>query len=208
MKDDPRVLNEYPEIPGVQNFLVEYSQKIADVFRQLGRDEFQKALTLLEKTVERGGRVYVAGNGGSASISDHLCCDWMKGTYFHELPSVRTHALSSSTGLVTAIANDFGYEFIFERQLEMLLEKRDLVLLISSSGNSPNILRAAQYALSQGVEVIGMTGFSGGTLKEMVTVSLHIPLKNYGMVEDSHQMIMHSLGQILIQKRTQLCERK
>ncbi|HIF39122.1 MAG TPA: SIS domain-containing protein [Gemmatimonadetes bacterium] len=114
---------------------------------------------------------------------------------------MRTHSLSSESSVVTAFANDFGYDKVFSGQLRMLGSTGDLLILISSSGNSQNVLEAAQEAKELRIRTIGFTGFSGGELKSMVDVNLHVPADNYGIVEDSHQALMHVFAQHLDQVR-------
>lgn len=141
--------------------------------------------------MKRAERIFVAGNGGSASIANHLACDFGKGAHRHHV-----HSLASNMAIVTALANDISYDSIFEEQLKMAdLNNRDLLILISSSGNSPNILKAANYAKLIGSEIIGLCGFHGGELKKLATIPLHIDVNNYGIVEDCHQAIMHVLTQ-------------
>jgi D-sedoheptulose 7-phosphate isomerase len=140
--------------------------------------------------------VFVAGNGGSAAISEHLSCDWQKGVHLEHMNGLKVQCLTSNTALLTAIANDYGYDQAFSYQLEFAdVTKEDLVLLISSSGNSDNIIKAALFAKNKGCKVIGLTGFTGGKLKDLADVSLHIPFSNYGLVEDGHQVLMHVLAQ-------------
>jgi phosphoheptose isomerase len=145
--------------------------------------------------------VFVAGNGGSAAIADHLCCDWTKGTHAANLVPLRTHSLVSNVALLTAVANDFGYDDAFARQLEMLGVAGDVVLLISSSGNSPNVLAAADRAKALGITTIGLTGFSGGALAARADFALHVPYANYGLVEDCHQILMHTFAQLFARER-------
>jgi D-sedoheptulose 7-phosphate isomerase len=109
--------------------------------------------------------------------------------------------LSSNLPLISAVANDIGYEDTIVFQLCRLAKQGDIVILISSSGNSPNILKAAKWAVDYGVLVIGMTGFSGGKLKELSDISLHVPIKNYGVVEDCHQSLMHIIAQFIHDER-------
>ena len=143
--------------------------------------------------------VYVGGNGGSAAISNHLCCDFIKGT------ACKTISLSCNTPLITAIGNDYGYEKTMSYQLENYIRKDEdcTVILVSSSGNSPNIIHAANLVNKLGVKLIGLTGFDGGKLKDLCNVSLHIPIYNYGVVEDCHQSIMHIISQIINKERDQ-----
>ena len=140
------------------------------------------------KTRTEGGRIFAAGNGGSAAISEHLSCDWQKGVHVAGKACLKVHCLTSNTSLFTAIANDYGYDKSFAFQLELAeLEKRDVVLLISSSGNSENVVQAMRFAKEKGCKVIGMSGFSGGKLKAESDISLHVPFDNYGLVEDGHR---------------------
>jgi D-sedoheptulose 7-phosphate isomerase len=159
------------------------------------------ALNKIKSTLKTSNHIYVAGNGGSAAISDHLCCDFTKGTYIPSQPCLKTHSLSSNTAVITALGNDLGYEDIFSHQLKMLGQKDDLVILVSSSGNSANIVKAAKTAREMGMQTIALTGFSGGDVSSLVEVHLHVPINNYGVVEDSHQAIMHVLSQFINQER-------
>ena len=151
-------------------------------------------------------RIYVAGNGGSAAIANHLCCDFSKGTYLANTGNpIKTKSLSSNICEITAIANDMSYEDSFYFQLKIDLDEAypedndyKVIVLISSSGNSPNIVKAAKYAKEKGLTIIGLTGFSGGRLKELSDISLHIPENNYGIVEDCHQSIMHIIAQYIL----------
>jgi D-sedoheptulose 7-phosphate isomerase len=198
---DPRILNQVPKFDTLSQFLVRYIAELQSVLGLLPEADLDAAFKLLKRSIEGNARIYVAGNGGSSSIADHLCCDWMKGIYSEGKPNVKVHSLTSNSALFTALSNDCGYEFGISRQVEMLCEKGDVVILISSSGNSPNILNAAKVAQKKGIAVIGFTGFSGGALKGIADVSLHLPLHNYGMVEDGHQMIMHVIGQFTARLR-------
>lgn len=167
----------------------------------LDRIEFSKALDAITKAAFFKKNIYVAGNGGSAAISEHLCCDFMKGTkvklHHHRIKPI---SLSSNLPLITAIANDISYEDTISYQIESIMEGGDVLILISSSGNSPNIVKAASAAKEIGT-IIGLTGFTGGKLMEMADVKLHIPISNYGVVEDCHQSIMHLISQTIAKDR-------
>lgn len=199
MQKDPRSRNQYFNTESISTYLGEYAAAINAALRTVDGIHLKGALNLISKTRESGGRIFVAGNGGSASISDHLCCDFQKGTHMPGQKGIDVRSLAGSTSLLTALANDFNYESVFSEQLRMNnLEEKDLVILISSSGNSPNIIAAANTALQCSSWVIGLTGFQGGELRaltEKFGVSLHIPVENYGVVEDCHQALMHVLAQ-------------
>lgn len=169
----------------------------------------RQALTKVHKTqftipnIESFNRVFVAGNGGSAAIANHLTCDWSKGTDHHKHRPIPVISLSTNVELLTAISNDFGYEKSFVYQLRMHNPTpNDVLILISSSGNSPNIIEAARFAGRAGIRVIGLTGFDGGALKKICKYSIHVASDNYGVVEDCHQIIMHSIAQNIKQQRS------
>lgn len=163
-----------------------YAGLVNGFLRAIDDETFEQALEKLN-TQER---VFIAGNGGSAAIANHWVCDHMKGA------DTQCISLVANTSLITALANDNGYENVFKDQLKFhCLTKNDLVILISSSGKSPNIIKAMEYSLHESCPVIGLSGFTGGDLKIWSDISFHIPIENYGIVEDSHQMIMHCLAQ-------------
>jgi D-sedoheptulose 7-phosphate isomerase len=196
MQKDPRFRNETFSQESLRSYLTDYSSTLQKCLASLAQKDLDAAAQLMLEVRTKGGRVFVAGNGGSAAISEHLSCDFEKGTYLPTMNSLKVQCLTSNTSLLTAIANDFGYENIFAYQMELAqLTSYDLVILISSSGNSPNIIKACDFAKSNGCKVIGFTGFSGGKLKLQADVSLHVPFENYGVVEDAHQVLMHCLAQ-------------
>lgn len=196
MDQDPRVKNLFFKEDRISKYLKEYVGNIAYTLCNIDDAQLLQASYALEDSEFMGGRIFVGGNGGSSSISDHLVCDLVKGTHVEDKKQLKVHCLNNSTALFTAISNDYGYEFTFEFQLKTMdLKDSDIVILISSSGNSPNIIKAAEYAISRQATVIGMTGFDGGKLKELADIKLHVPFKNYGIVEDSHQILMHVLAQ-------------
>lgn len=174
----------------------EYIGGFANAAFKIDEDQIEKALKLFELCVHREGRIFVGGNGGSAAIADHLLCDFKKGTQSEKHDCLPVQSLVGDLSLLTAIANDIGYESIFSYQLELNnLKSEDLLILISSSGNSPNIINAIQLAETCKVDIIGFTGFDGGWLKKRANISFHIPANNYGIIEDCHQALMHYLAQ-------------
>jgi len=186
-----------------KGYVRQYASQVQDALEQVSESALDEAFRVISTAVNENHRVFVAGNGGSAAIADHLCCDWTKGTHSPGLPPLRTHSLASNVPVLTAIANDFGYDAVFSRQLELLANPGDILLLISSSGNSPNIVAALDAAKVMGMTTIGLSGFSGGVLAERADVSLHVPYSNYGLVEDCHQMLMHTFGQLFVRRREQ-----
>jgi D-sedoheptulose 7-phosphate isomerase len=158
-----------------------------------------EAAVLLEQAVRSGATIFSCGNGGSAAIANHLLCDYLKGISTGATIKPRVITLSSTTELITAIANDIGVEEIFAHPLRSLGQKADVLIAISSSGQSPNIVKAIETARAMHMRVIALTGFSGGRSSELADVSLHVNADNYGVVEDVHHSIMHIIAQYLKQ---------
>ena len=202
MTPDPRNLNKTFSAENLQSYLKDYVSNLQQVLTKIDTQQFEKILAKLGEVAASSKKIYVCGNGGSAAIADHLCCDWSKGTHFTEHPAIKTHSLASNTALFTACANDFGYEKSFSAQIEMFGAPGEVLLAISSSGNSPNILHAVSAAREKGMTSIGFCGFSGGKLKSAADLCLHVPFDNYGLVEDAHQILMHVLAQFFTLGRT------
>jgi phosphoheptose isomerase len=196
---DHRFQNETPEAASIVEYLGAYVETLHDAIAQVSANELAKAFALLTNTIKSKSRIFVGGNGGSAALADHLGCDWVK--YDAGTPPLRVHSLVASTAVLTALANDFSYEDSLAKQIEMLGEADDVAVLISASGNSPNIVAAATMASKKQMTVLGLCGFGGGKLKERADICLHVPCNNYGIVEDAHQMLMHVLAQFLAKVR-------
>jgi phosphoheptose isomerase len=178
-----------------------YAEEMARAAKSIEPAMIERAATTLAEAYLRGSRIFSCGNGGSASIANHMQCDHVKG--IRTATDLSPHVLSLSTNveLLTAIANDTGYENIFVYQLQSQSEPGDIVLAVSSSGRSPNIVRVLTWARDQGLGTIAITGFDGGPAKTIAEVSIHVDCTNYGVVEDLHQAIMHSLAQYIRQSR-------
>lgn len=154
-------------------------------------------LEVLKNSIKNNQKIFVGGNGGSASIASHYVCDLSKGAnqdWSENFSRYKAICLSSNIGYMTAIANDEHYEDVFVHQLINLADKGDILMLISSSGNSPNIVKAAEWAKKNGMSVVGITGFEGGKLKELADYSAHINLKSYEPTEDIHTIFGHFLS--------------
>lgn len=174
-----------------------YFQLFAEAAATVDRAALSAAADLLVDRIKAGRRVYSCGNGGSAAIANHLVCDHMKGIQTSTALKPRVHSFSSTVELITAIANDIGVEEMFAFQLSSLAEEGDVLIAISSSGTSPNIVRVIEEAKARGVATIAMTGFTGGASATMADVSLHVHAHNYGVIEDVHQSLMHILAQYI-----------
>ncbi len=204
MEQDPRHRNELCDRTSVGTYLLDYAARLKDALATIDGSALERALELIETATARGNKIYAIGNGGSAAIADHLCCDWVKGTHVHGHPTVSAQSLSANVALYSAIANDFGFEGVFSRQLEFLGREGDVLLAISSSGNSSNIIAALNAAHNIGMSSIGLSGFGGGKLKALANINLHISANNYGLVEDAHQAVCHVIAQYIALGRDQV----
>jgi phosphoheptose isomerase len=183
--------------PEFEQFVKAYYERFASILLNFDKGPLAGVLSVFEQVRSRGGTIWVAGNGGSAAIADHTVCDTSKGTYLDGKLPLRSVSLASNGPMLTALGNDISFERVFSEQLKYYLGKDDAVLLVSSSGNSPNVLDACRYANEQGVPTIAFVGFKGGKLGEMAKHVVWIPIENYGIVEDAHQSIIHLLTQYL-----------
>lgn len=200
MQPDPRSKNKTFSMESPAAYLTEYAATLQKTLAAIPPERLNQSMTILLDALRGQKRIYVCGNGGSAAIADHLCCDWTKGTRIPGQPALKTHSLVANNALMTALANDYGYEETFSTQVEMYGDSGDVLVAISSSGNSPNIIKAAEAARARGMKVVGLSGFSGGKLAQVSDVSLHAPFDNYGLVEDCHQVLMHVLSQFLVRQ--------
>ncbi len=174
-----------------------YLETEISIIKGLDQNAINDAMNLLEQTRERGSEVYVFGNGGSASTASHMENDFNKGVSEKLDKKYRFHCINANMATIMAIANDNGYERVFEQQLENKLNKDDVIVAISGSGKSENVLRAVRYAKSIGCRIIGMTGYDGGELKKLSDISLHVPLDNMQITEDIHLILNHVMMYIL-----------
>ncbi|HEX9570097.1 MAG TPA: SIS domain-containing protein [Rhodospirillales bacterium] len=172
-----------------------YFAEVGKAQASVDRKKLTQALKLLDAAYERGATLYVCGNGGSASISNHLVCDHSKGGQTDTDLRPKVVSLATNIEMITAIANDIDFDDVFVYQLRTLAEKGDVLLTISASGDSENVVRAAEWANKNGIEVIAFTGFKGGRTAKLANVNLHVKGDNYGVVEDAHQSLMHILAQ-------------
>lgn len=201
MTSDPRSLNRTPEGKSPFEYFEAYGRELQKALQTVDPTQYAQAFDIIIRTSNAGGRFFIAGNGGSSAIADHLCCDFTKGTHFHNHPPLRTQSLSSNGALLTALANDFSYAEAFSKQLEMLAESKDCLIVISSSGNSPNVIQALEHAKKIGMKCIAFSGFSGGKVAQYADAHLYVAYDNYGIVEDAHQAIMHAISQFITRQR-------
>lgn len=184
----------FPDIGAFADAYFAAARRAAD---SVDRAALKAAGSVLAKAYEARAQVFVCGNGGSAAISNHLVCDHLKGVQTDTALRPRVISLASNIETITAVANDISYDDIFAYQLRTLADAGDVLVSISSSGDSENVVRACRWAKDNGLKVIAMTGFSGGRTRELADVSLHVAGDNYGVIEDTHQSLMHILAQFL-----------
>ena len=178
-----------------------YFEQTKSAAASVDRKKLSQAAAVLEKSYAKGATLYVCGNGGSAAISNHLICDHLKLIRTDTDLIARVVSLSTNIETITAIANDISYDDVFVYQIESLGLKGDVLMTISSSGDSENVVRAATWARENGLTVISLTGFSGGRTAEIADINLHVEGDNYGVIEDVHQSLMHILAQFIRQKQ-------
>jgi len=177
-------------------FFNKYFQLVSKTFDQIKLNDLEAIINLIMKTREQGSMIYSMGNGGSSAIAEHLVCDFTKGCFLNNT-KLKSISLNSNISLLTAVANDFSYDDVFKKQLEMYVEKNDIVIAITSSGNSQNVISALRYLNEKGIKSISFTGFDGGEVKDLSTYNIHVPVNNYGIIEDVHQSLMHIIAQYL-----------
>jgi D-sedoheptulose 7-phosphate isomerase len=173
-----------------------YLQHEIDTLRLLDVDAINEALNLLQETFENGNTVFVFGNGGSSATASHYQNDFNKGVSEHTEKKFNFLCLNDNVATVMAIANDIGFEEVFRFQLRGHLKPGDVILAISGSGNSKNVINAVEYAKEQGNRIIGLTGFGGGKLRQLSDVSLHVPINSMQITEDIHMVFDHLMMSI------------
>jgi len=179
-------------------FSKKYFSYLSQVLESIDKNEIDKLGKAFESSRERGSNIYVAGNGGSAvtatTMANDIGFDILKKTSTDK--AFKVLALTDNNSVITAIANDVGYENIFINQLKIHYRSGDCLIVISASGNSPNVLKAAEWVKSQGGTVIGFLGFSGGKLIELCDIKIQAKTKpgEYGPVEDAHLIMNHVLA--------------
>ena len=171
----------------IQNYISTLQQTIEQLPRQLIAD----VVDVLQDARIRGNNVFIMGNGGSASTASHFVCDLAKNTRHEGLPHFRVIGLTDNMATFSAYANDEGYESVFAQQLANLVQPKDVVIAISASGNSQNVLNAIEEAQKHDAFTIGFTGFDGGRLGQMVNINIHVKSTIIEHVEDIHLMLEH-----------------
>jgi D-sedoheptulose 7-phosphate isomerase len=180
-------------------FAKTYLTETLPLFKEFEGDAFQGAMGAIIEAYHRGSTIYICGNGGSWGTSNHMVNDLAKGSVVEGKKRLRIMGLGDNTSLLTAYANDCGYETIFVEPLKGLFRKGDILIAISASGNSPNVVKAAEFVRQNGGQVVGLVGFTGGKLKDLSNFAIHFKSHNYGSVEDAQLMFSHLSSQYMHQ---------
>jgi len=180
-------------------FASAYINYLQTVLKLIDTTEIGRFIQTLLDARKRGATVFFIGNGGSAATASHFANDLAVGTNEYDLP-FRAISLADNVSIITAVSNDLGYEEIFARQLQVLGKSGDVLVAISASGNSLNLLKAFEYARNVGIRTVAITAFDGGKMKSIADEGIHVPtgLKEYGPAEDAHMVMDHLVGAYLM----------
>ena len=173
--------------------VINYVTTLQETINQLPKQEIVRVMELLHSARLAGRQIFIMGNGGSASTATHFVCDLAKNTRKEGWPHFKVIGLSDNMALFSAYANDEGYENVFAQQLANLVMPEDIVIAISASGNSKNVLNGVSLAKSANAVTIGFTGFDGGKLCSMVDINIHVNSNIIEHVEDIHLILEHMI---------------
>ena len=160
------------------------------------QSRIQQAADMIVASLRGGGKIHFCGNGGSAADAQHLAAE-LSGRFYFDRPPLNAEALHCNTSYLTAVGNDYGYEYIFSRLLRGTAKAGDVIVGISTSGNSKNILKAFEVAKEMGVKIVAMTGETGGAMKDFADILLNVPSKDTPRIQESHIMIGHIICELV-----------
>jgi D-sedoheptulose 7-phosphate isomerase len=183
-------------------FVEQYRNRLADTLGSIDVGAVSQVIAALAEARRNGRHIFVCGNGGSASTASHFVCDMVKGASFNRESRFRIMALTDSLPTITAYSNDVSYDCVFVEQLKNFAGSGDLVMAISGSGNSPNVVKAVQYANSIGCTTVALTGRDGGQLGPLATIQVHVPEPHMGRIEDGHMIVCHMIAYCFMEQPT------
>ena len=181
-------------------FARDYYNRLAEAAQQVDMNVIGELAEDLDAAIKADKGIFICGNGGSAAVANHTLCDMIKCVSSDTKLTPRMHSLSVNTELLSALANDIGYDSVFSYQLDMFARPGDMLITVSSSGNSPNVVNAIEKAKEIGMKSYAFTGFAGGTSSQTADRSLHVPGHNYGLAEDIHMSAIHIVAQYIRMK--------
>jgi D-sedoheptulose 7-phosphate isomerase len=171
-----------------------YRNQLADAIASIDVAAVSRAIAAFAEAREHGRSMFVCGNGGSASTASHFVCDMVKGASFNREARFRIMALTDSLPTITAYSNDISYDCVFVEHLKNFAKPADVVMAISGSGNSANVVKALEYGNSIGCTTIALTGRDGGRLRPLAAIQVHVPEPHMGRIEDGHLVICHMIA--------------
>lgn len=175
-------------------FAEQYKTELLRALDGIDLTEVQSAIEWFAQARDENRHIFVCGNGGSAATASHFACDIVKGASFNRDSRFRIMALTDSLATMTAYSNDVSYECVFVEQLKNFAQPGDLVMAISGSGNSPNVLRAIEYGNSIGCKTLALTGRDGGKLGRLAQKNIQIAVPHMGRIEDAHMVVCHMIA--------------
>lgn len=184
----------------IANYYLKYCEELQKTLSLVKAADLDSVMNIIWRAYAEDKKVYVIGNGGSAATASHIVCDLVNSARVSGKKRMRIMSLTDNIAHMTAISNDVSYEEVFKVQLENLLDPGDLVIAISASGNSENVVRAVNFANCSGASTIGLLGFDGGKLRSLCSASVVMFNHNYGQVEDAHLVLGHIISQFLCEK--------
>jgi D-sedoheptulose 7-phosphate isomerase len=173
------------------NGIESYFNILKDTIAKIDKNEINKAINVLTKARDDKKNIYIMGNGGSAATASHFAGDFNKGLSLNRDKKFRFICLNDNFSTLLSLANDVSYDAVFVEPLKNFLEDGEVVMAISGSGNSKNVINAVEYAKSKGIVIIGLSGYKGGKLMELSDIKLHVPIENMQIVEDIHMIFDH-----------------
>jgi D-sedoheptulose 7-phosphate isomerase len=184
------------------SFSADYKNQLLDTIQKIDSAKVDQATAWFREALQKDQHVFVCGNGGSGSTASHFVCDILKGASYQRDKRFRILSLCDSVPTLTAYSNDVSYDEAFVQQLKNYARPGDLVLAISGSGNSPNVIKAVEYANSAGCRTIVLTGRDGGKLGQVGQLNIQVPVQHMGRIEDAHMVICHMIAYDLMEKGT------
>ena len=182
-----------------KNIIEDYYLKL-ELIKKIEKKKIEKTIDIIKKTLKRQNTIFICGNGGSASTSDHFQCDLLN-RKISQTKNRKIVSLNNNISLITAIANDIGYENIFSHQIDKISRANDTLILFSVSGNSRNLIKAAQISKKKKLNIISFTGSDGGKLKNLSNLNINIESHDYGLVEDIHLSFVHKISDMVHGKK-------
>lgn len=181
-------------------FADNYLKELYSSLEKVDKEKIDSAIELIIDTYEKGGRIYTMGNGGSAATASHIVCDFNKGLSSNLESKFNMICLNDNIPTMMAISNDIAFDQIFVHPLKGRIKEDDIIIALSGSGNSANVINAVKYARSCGNKIIGLSGYGGGELAGLSTVSINVPINDMQKSEDAHMILLHLIARAIAEK--------